>query len=312
MKVVFMGTPDYAVETLKALIGAGHDVAAVFCQPDKPVGRKQILTPPPVKVCALENNIPVYQPLTLKDDEPKAILRDIAPDVIVVVAYGNLLPEDVLNIAKYGCVNGHASLLPKYRGASPIQWCIVCGETETGVTTMLMDKGMDTGDILEQETVKIGEKETAEELFERLSVTSAELMISTLEKLEKGEITPIKQEEEKATYAPIIKKEMALIDFNKTANEVFNAVRGYYSWPCAFFFMNGKRIKVITAGVGSKTNAAAGTVVENSNNFAIACGDGVAINIEVLQPEGSKPMTAKQFLNGNNVEIGFVVGDRNA
>ena len=312
MKVVFMGTPDYAVETLKALIDSEHDVAAVFCQPDKPVGRKQILTPPPVKVCALENNIPVYQPLTLKDDEPKAILRDIEPDVIVVVAYGKLLPEDVLNIAKYGCVNGHASLLPKYRGASPIQWCIVCGETETGVTTMLMDKGMDTGDILEQETVKIGEKETAEELFERLSVTSAKLMISTLEKLEKGEITPIKQEEEKATYAPIIKKEMALIDFNKTANEVFNAVRGYYSWPCAFFFMNGKRIKVITAGVGGKTNAATGTVVENSNNFAIACGDGVAINIEVLQPEGSKPMTAKQFLNGNNVEIGFVVGDRNA
>lgn len=309
MKIVFMGTPDYAVETLKALINAKHDVVAVFCQPDKPVGRKQILTAPPVKETALEYGIPVYQPLTLRDEEAKAILRDIAPDVIVVVAYGKLLPEDVLSIPKYGCVNGHASLLPAYRGASPIQWCIVCGEKQTGITTMLMDKGMDTGDILEQTVVDIGGEETAEELFDRLSVLSAELMISTLEKLEKGEISPVKQDESKASYAPIIKKEMAKLDFNKSANEIHNAVKGYYSWPCAYFMLGGKRMKVISAVLGNKTSAKAGTVVGNTNELEIACGDGNAIKITVLQPEGSKQMTAKQYLNGNNLEIGMAVDE---
>ncbi len=311
MKIVFMGTPDYAVETLKALVSAKHEVAAVFCQPDKPVGRKQILTAPPVKVTALEYDIPVYQPATLKDEQAKAILREIAPDVIVVVAYGKLLPEDVLSIPKFGCVNGHASLLPAYRGASPIQWCIVCGEEKTGITTMLMDKGMDTGDILEQLTVDIGKEETAEELFERLSVLSAKLMISTLEKLEKGEIAPQKQDEEKASYAPIIKKEMAKLDFNKTAKELHNEVRGYYSWPCAFFFMGGKRIKVISATMGEECNAPAGTVVGNENELVIACGENTSIKINILQPEGSKQMTAKQYLNGKTIEIGMTVGESN-
>jgi len=309
MKIVFMGTPDYAVPTLEALINAKHEVAAVFCQPDKPVGRKQILTAPPVKECALEYNIPIFQPVTLKDGEAEEIIRDINPDVIVVVAYGKLLPEGILNAAKHGCVNGHASLLPAYRGASPIQWCIVCGEDKTGITTMLMDKGMDTGDILEQTVVDIGKEETAEELFERLSVLSAELMISTLEKLKKGEITPVKQDESKASYAPIIKKEMAKLDFNKTATELHNRIRGYYSWPCAYFFMGGKRIKVINASVGEKCSAPAGTVVSNTNEFVIACGENTSIKINVLQPEGSKRMTAKQYLNGNNIEIGMTVGD---
>lgn len=309
MKIVFMGTPDYAVKTLEAVISAGHTVAAVFAQPDKPVGRKQILTAPPVKVCATEHNIPVFQPVSLKEEGAKSVLKEIAPDVIVVVAYGKLLPEDVLSIAKYGCVNGHASLLPEYRGASPIQWCIVCGEKKTGITTMLMDKGMDTGDILEQVTVEIGQEETAEELFERLSVLSAELMVSTLEKLEKGEITPQKQDESKASYAPIIKKEMARLDFNKTAEEIHNAVRGYYSWPCAYFFMGGKRIKVISARIGDKTNAKAGTVIGNTDDLVIACGKESSIKIAVLQPEGSKQMTAKQYLNGNKIEIGMAVED---
>ncbi len=312
MKIVFMGTPDYAVPTLEKLIEAKHDIAAVFCQPDKPVGRKQILTAPPVKECAQKFNIPVFQPETFKDGEAEKILKDIEPDVIVVVAYGKLLPESILTIAKHGCVNGHASLLPEYRGASPIQWCIVCGEKKTGITTMLMDKGMDTGDILEQLTVVIGEEETAEELFNRLSVLSAELMISTLEKLEKGEITPVEQDETKASYAPIIKKEMAQLDFNKTAEEIHNAIRGYYSWPCAFFFLNGKRIKVISAAQGEETEAAAGTVIGNTNELAIACGEGTSIKINILQPEGSKQMTAKQYLNGNNIEIGMAVGESNA
>ncbi len=310
MKIVFMGTPDYAVKTLEKLISSSHTVAAVFAQPDKPVGRKQILTPPPVKVTAEKYNIPVYQPQSVKTGEALDIIKEIAPDVIVVVAYGKILPKEILTSAKYGCVNGHASLLPKYRGASPIQWCIVCGEEKTGVTTMLMDEGMDTGDILETVEVLINDTETAEELFERLSDISADLMLSTIEKLEKGEIIPKKQEG-KATYAPIIKKEMAQLDFNKSAKELYNAVRGYYSWPCAYFFIDNKRIKVIKAAIGQKTTQKAGTVVDSNGKLSIACGDGYALDILVLQAEGSKAMEAKQYLCGKQIAVGTVIGENN-
>ena len=312
MKIVFMGTPDYAVKTLEAVANAGHEVVAVFAQPDKPVGRKHILTAPPVKVCAEGLGIPVFQPNTLRDAAVAEQLKEINPDAIVVVAYGKLLPKEILDIPKYGCVNGHASLLPKYRGASPIQWCIVCGETKTGITTMYMNEGMDTGDILEQTEVVIGDEETAEQLFERLSVISAELMVSTLSKLEKGEITPVKQNDNEATYAPIIKKEMAFIDFKaKTAKEICKAVRGYYSWPCAYFFLNGKRIKVIKAAVGEKSGKAVGSVADSTDSFSVVCADGITVDLLEIQPEGSKPMTAKQFLNGNKIEIGTVIEDTN-
>ncbi len=305
MKIVFMGTPDYAVKTLEALVDAGHEVVAVFAQPDKPVGRKRILTAPPVKVCAENLGIPVFQPETLRDGVAAEKLEEIAPDAIVVVAYGKILPKSILSVAKYGCINGHASLLPKYRGASPIQWCIVCGETKTGVTTMYMDEGMDTGDILEQTEVAIGADETAEELFERLSVISAELMVSTLSKLEKGELKPQKQVEAEATYAPIIKKEMAFIDFKTmTANEVFNAVRGYYSWPCSYFMLDGKRIKVIKTAVGEKSGKPVGTVAESSDSFSIVCADSVTVKLLEIQPEGKTQMSAKQFLNGNKIPVG--------
>ena len=309
MKLVFMGTPDYAVNTLEALIAAGHNVAAVFAQPDKPVGRKHIITAPPVKVCAEKHGITVYQPNTLRDGKAEEILKEIAPDVIVVVAYGKILPKEILEIPKYGCVNGHASLLPKYRGASPIQWCIVCGEKETGVTAMLMDEGMDTGDILKTVETEIGAEETAEELFERLSGITAELLVNTLAELEKGNIIPIKQEEEKASYAPIIKKEMAQLDFkNMTATEIHNAVRGYYSWPCAYFFLENKRVKVIKAAVADNTNAKAGTVIKNTDSLVIACKDGTAVELVTVQPEGSKPMTAKQMLCGRPIAQGTVIG----
>ncbi len=308
MRIVFMGTPDYAVKTLEALINSEHEVCAVFAQPDKPVGRKQILTPPPVKVCAGEHNIPVFQPNSVRTSEALEILKDINPDVIVVVAYGKILPKEILSVAKYGCVNGHASLLPKYRGASPIQWCIVQGETVTGVTTMLMDEGMDTGDILETVEVQIGENETAEELFERLSVVSADLMVSTLKKLEKGKITPKKQTGE-VSYAPIIKKDMAKLDFNMTANEIHNAARGYYSWPCAFFFHEGKRIKVIKTLLGDITTEKCGTVIGNTEDLTVACADGTSIRILELQPEGSKVMTAKQMLCGKQIPLGTVIGE---
>lgn len=309
MKIVFMGTPDYAVNTLEALIKSGNEVAAVFAQPDKPVGRKQILTPPPVKVCATEHNIPVFQPNTLRDGKALEILKEINPEVIVVVAYGKILPKEILDLPKYGCVNGHASLLPKYRGSAPIQYAILCGETETGVTTQLMDEGIDTGDILDTVTVKIGEEETAEELFDRLAVLSADLMVSTLEKLEKGVITPIPQNHNDATHAPIIKKEMARLDFTKTAREIHNAIRGYYSWPCAFFMMNGKRVKVISARIGDKTNELAGTVIGNSDELIIACGENSSIRLLTVQPEGSKAMSSKQMLCGNKIPLGTVVGE---
>lgn len=312
MKIVFMGTPAYAVKTLESLISAGHEVAAVFAQPDKPAGRKHVMTAPPVKLCAEAHCIPVYQPATLKDGAAEEIIKTLAPEVIVVVAYGKILPPAVLRIPKYGCINGHASLLPKYRGAAPIQWCIVSGERRTGVTTMLMDEGMDTGDILETAETEIGEEETADELFERLSVISAELMVSTLEKLTRGELTPVKQCGKEATYAPIIKKEMAFIDFKKyTADEICCAVRGYYSWPCAYFFLGGKRIKLIKAEVAGEAAKPAGMVVASSGELVVACKDGSAVRLVILQPESSKPMTARQMLCGNPVPEGLIIGEEN-
>lgn len=303
MRIVFMGTPSIAVGTLEALLKAGHEVVGVFTQPDKPVGRKQILTPPPVKVFAEENGIPVYQPRTVKDGEALLILKDLNPDIIVVVAYGKILPKEILNLPKYGCVNAHASLLPKYRGASPIQWCIVCGEKQTGVTTMLMDEGMDTGDMLETATVDIGDDETSEELFERLTDTAAELVCSTVAKLEKGEITPKKQKEEDATYAPIITKEMALIDFGRSAADIHNLVRGLYGWPTAYFMLDGKRVKVYKTEV-LEVGGEPSTIIKSDNELIIACGNNSAVKIKELQPEGSKRMEAKQWLLGKKIATG--------
>ncbi len=306
MRIVFMGTPDIAVVSLKALIKAGHDIVGVFTQPDKPVGRKQILTPPPVKVEAKNNNIPVFQPQSVKTGEALDILKGLNPEIIVVVAYGKILPSEILGLTKYGCVNAHASLLPAYRGASPIQWCIVCGEKQTGVTTMLMDEGMDTGDMLEQVVTEIGDNENSEELFDRLSVLAAQLVCSTVQKLEKGEIIPVKQDNEKASYAPIIKKEMAFIDFSKRADEIHNLVRGLYGWPTAYFMLDNKRVKVYKTEVLTKSGEA-GTVLDADNGLTVACGEN-AIRITELQPEGSKRMTAKQYLQGKKIAIGQKIG----
>lgn len=302
-----MGTPDFAVPTLKALIDSEHDVAAVFTQPDKAVGRKQILTAPPVKVCALESSIPVYQPTSLKNDEITKLISYINPDVIVVVAYGKILPEAILSIPKYGCVNGHASLLPRHRGASPIQWSIVCGDEKTGITTMLMEKGLDTGDMLLKEEVIIGENETGEELHDRLSEISASLMLKTLSGLEKGTIVPQKQDDSLSTYAPIITREMGYIDFNKSAGEVHNLIRGFYSWPAAYFFLSGKRIKVFSSRLSKITNEAPGTIVESQKELVIACGDNKCISLTEIQPEGSKKMSALDYLKGHSIEKGTVI-----
>ena len=305
MKIVFMGTPDYAAVTLQKLIDENYDVAAVFAQPDKAVGRKQILTAPATKVLAEKFNIPVYQPNTLRDGTAFEILKEIDPDAIVVVAYGKILPKEILDLPRLGCINGHASLLPELRGSAPIQWAVINGEKQTGVTTMLMDEGVDTGDILETAVTDIGADETAEELFERLADISANLMISTLKKAEAGLLKPVKQDEAKATYAPIIKKEMAHIDFNKTAKEICDAVRGFYSWPCAFCFINGKRLKVIKAEVSNLKSSECGVVIKWEGSLVISCKDG-SVELVTVQPEGSKVMSAKVMLNGNKIACGTV------
>lgn len=306
MKIVFMGTPDYAAVTLQKLIDEKFEISAVFAQPDKPVGRKQILTSPPTKLLAQKHGIPVFQPQTLRDGEAYQILKQINPDVICVVAYGKILPKEILSLPKYGCINGHASLLPHLRGSAPIQWAIVNGDKQTGVTTQLMDEGIDTGDILETAVTEIGDDETAEELFDRLAVISAELMVSTLQKAKSGLLEPKKQDEAKATYAPIIKKEMAHIDFSKTAQEVYNTVRGFYSWPCAYCFINGKRIKVLKAAISNLESNKSGVVIKNDEKLVISCGKG-SIEFITVQPEGAKAMSAKQMLNGNKIELGTAV-----
>ena len=305
MRIVFMGTPEYSVKTLDALIKAGHEVVGVYAQPDKPVGRKKILTPPPVKVYANENNIPVFQPNTLKDDAVFSELKALNPELIVVVAYGKLLPENVLNLPKYGCINGHASILPNYRGASPIQWCIVQGETETGITIMYMDKGMDTGDIIEIERVKIGDDETADELFERLSFISADLTVRTIEKILNGTAKRTPQCEQDASYAPILTKDMVQMDFTKTAKQLKCLVRGFYSWPCAYFYLDGKRVKVIKAEVADiSSSSEAGTVISSDGELLIACGENSVLSLLEVQPEGSKPMNISVMLNGRKIPVG--------
>lgn len=306
MRIVFMGTPDYAAVTLQKLINEKYEIVAVFAQPDKPVGRKQILTPPETKVLAQKYNIPVYQPKTLRDGDAYKILKELNPDVIVVVAYGKILPKEILDLPPYGCINGHASLLPHLRGSAPIQWAIVNGEKQTGVTTQLMDEGIDTGDILETAVVDIGDEETAEELFDRLSVISADLMVSTLKKAKAGILNPIKQDDNEATYAPIIKKEMAHIDFTKTADEICNTVRGFYSWPCAFCFINGKRIKVIKAKKSNLSANECGVVIESDEKLVISCKEG-SVELVTVQPEGTKIMSATQMLNGHKIPVGLKV-----
>ena len=312
MKIVFMGTPDFAVPTLNKLYESEHEIAAVFTQPDKPKGRGYKLAPPPVKVLALEHGTPVYQPESLKKQpEMWDVLKEIAPDVIVVAAYGKILPKQVLDIPKYHCVNVHGSLLPKYRGAAPIQWSVLNGDDETGITTMLMGEGLDTGDILLQRSTPIGENETAAELFDRLAEIGADLLIETLEKLEKGEITPVKQDEKLATYASILTKDMCMIDFNKPVKEVHKKICGLSDWPCAVTTLDGKRLKVFRSQiVKDKTpGQQAGTVVD-TKQFCVCCADGV-IKLTEVQAEGSKRMRSEDYLRGKPITPGTILGVEN-
>ena len=310
MKVVFMGTPDFAVGTLERIIADGHEVAAVISQPDKPKGRSRELVMPPVKQCAVKINIPVYQPVKLRNSEVVDIIREIAPDVIVVVAFGQLLPQAVLDIPKYGCINVHASLLPKYRGAAPIQWAVIDGLEKTGVTTMLMDAGLDTGDILLQEEITLDRKETGGSLFDRLCVLGAELLSKTLKGLEQGIITPVKQDDSVATHVGMLTKEMGNIDFNKPAVEIERLIRGLNPWPSAFTRLNGKQLKIWDSEVVADTQeAVCGTITEVlKNGIVVKCGEG-SLKITELQLEGKKRMMADAFLRGVTVTKGSMLGE---
>lgn len=310
MRIIYMGTPDFAIPTLKALIASKHEVAAVFTQPDKPKGRGMKLAAPPVKELAVENNIEVFQPVSLKKDADEYIskIREINPDAIVVAAYGKMLPKEVLDIPKYGCVNVHGSLLPRYRGAAPIQHAVLNGDEKTGITTMLMAEGMDTGDILLTSETNIGENETAEELFDRLSVLGAELLIETLKELEKENITPKKQDEKNASYASMLTKNMCEIDFSKCAFEVHKKICGLSSWPCATTKLFGKRIKVYRSQIVDidTTGEQNGSVIDE-NKFIVACKDK-AVKLVTVQLEGSKKMSAEDFLRGRKIDRGTILG----
>ena len=302
MRIVFMGTPDFAVPSLQALIDAGHDVCAVYTQPDKPQGRKQILTAPPVKTLALEHDIPVFQPNTLKNEDEQARLRELAPEVIIVVAYGKLLPKAVLDIPPHGCINVHGSLLPRWRGAAPIQWAVIAGDEMAGVTTMQMAEGLDTGDMLLTYETRVGEKETAGELFDRLAQSGAELLTQTLVKLD--EITPRPQDDAQSCYAHMLDKQMAVIDWSRSAHEIDCLIRGLNPWPIALTTLSGERLKVFAAEKAAG-NGEPGTVLEADpkKGLTVACGEG-ALKLTEIQMVGGKRMKATDFLRGHAIEVG--------
>lgn len=311
MRVVFMGTPDFAVSSLNTLVKSCHSVELVITQPDKTGGRGHKLIVPPVKKAALEHGLWIFQPNSLKDHKTIEKIQLIKPDIIVVVAYGKILPKEVLEIPVFGCINIHASLLPKYRGAAPIQWAIIKGETETGITAMLMDAGLDTGDILIQRKIKIDKKDTASSLHDKLSLLGAEVLEKTLYLLERNELQPIKQEHEKATYAPMLRKEDGLIDWKQSADVVYNLVRGTNPWPGAYTFHNERRITILNGDpiLNVKKGHHPGEVIDIVKNegFVVSCGIG-AFFVKQLKPSGRKAMTAAEYVRGYYLENGSVLG----
>lgn len=304
-----MGTPEFAVPCLAALIENKYDVCGVVTQPDKPAGRGHKLTPPPVKVTAIENSIQVFQPETLKDFAFKAELESLNPDVIIVVAYGKILPEYILNYPKYGCINIHASLLPKYRGAGPIQWSVINGEKTTGITSMLMEKGLDTGDMLLKAETEIGEYETAGELHDRLMNMGAELLLETLILAEKGKLKPEKQNDEESTYAPMINKETAKIDWTKSAKTVTDLISGMNPWPIAHTLYKGDVLKLYRAVLtNKKADGCPGQILNVSEKgIEIICGDDTSILANEVQFAGSKRMQVRDYLNGHSIECGEIL-----
>ena len=306
MRILFMGTPNFASACLERLINDGNEICGVFTQPDKKTGRKQILTPPPVKELALKHNIEVFQPEKFNNQENRDIISRLNPELIVVVAYGKILPADVLYSAKHGSINVHASLLPKYRGCAPIQWAILNGEKETGVCIMQMDEGIDTGDVLYTEKTEIGINETSEELFERLSALGADALSKAIELIKENQIKPVKQVGE-SSYAPMIDKSISRIDWNKSAFEIHNKIRGLQVWPAASAVIADKEVKIHKSVLSQEKGAKAGEVVCSKGRLTVSCGDGNCIDILEIQPNGKNRMDIKSFLAGNKICQGDIL-----
>lgn len=323
MRIVYMGTPEFAAVALDAIVKE-HEVVAVITQPDKPQGRNRKLVPTPVKVKAQAYDIPVYQPVKIREEESVQMIRDYNPDVIVVAAYGQILPESILNIPKYGCINIHASLLPKYRGAAPIERAIIDGEVMTGVTTMYMEKGLDTGDMIEKAEVPITGEDTGASLHDKLAEAGAALILTTLAKLEAGTVTRTKQDDAQSCYAAMLTKDLGRMDFTRPAVELERLIRGLNPWPCAYTTIDGKNVKLYKAEVINLDAQMRQTLQEKSEQtltftpgeivevakkyFVIACGEG-ALRVRNLQPEGKKAMDTSAYLNGNPLKPGMRAGE---
>lgn len=297
MKILYMGTPDFAVLPLKKLIEGGHEICGVVTREDKPKGRGMKVLMTPVKEFAVTQNIPVYQPTSLKNGELSDLLSELAPEMIVVVAYGKILPKYILDFPKFGCVNLHGSLLPKYRGSAPIQHAVLNGDEVTGVSTMLMDEGMDTGAILLTSEVKIEDNDTSESMFDKLSVVGADLLLETVNKIE--DITPVPQDEALASYAPPIRKENAKIDWNKKVSEILNLIRGSFSWPIAFTDSSIGRIKIYSAEKGNSKDSAGKVLGLSKNGLEVACADGSVV-ITLFQVESGKRMAPADYFRGHD------------
>lgn len=308
MKILFMGTPGFAVPCLESLIKAGHNICGVFTQPDKPKGRGHKLTAPPVKEVAIKNNIEVFQPDKIRNAETLSIIKDLEPEIIVVVAYGKILPKEIIDYPKYGCVNVHASLLPKYRGAAPIQWSIINGEKTTGVTTMYMNEGLDTGDMLLKSSTIINDDETSGDLHDRLSFIGADLILKTLNEISKGTIKRKKQNDDEASYSTMLDKSLCNIDWNKAAINIHNLVRGLNPWPTASTILNGNILKIHKTKVSNIKGGSPGEII-SLNPFVVSCSGDTSLEILELQLLGKKRMSSEEFLRGHKIKIYEKLGE---
>lgn len=310
MRIVYMGTPDFAVNPLHALAEAGYEVVGVVTQPDKPKGRGKTMLPTPVKEEAMKHGFPVFQPVKVRDPEFQEVLEGLEPDIIVVAAFGQIIPKSILELPKYGCINIHASLLPKYRGAAPIQWAVIDGEKESGVTIMQMDEGLDTGDMLLKGSLELAADETGGSLFERLSGLGAKLCVEALEKMEKGELKPEKQGESPTEYARMLTKDMGNLNWNESAEKLERLIRGLNPWPSAYTKLGDKTLKIWSARVCERAdeNAACGEIIRvTKDTVCVACGEG-ALEITELQLQGKKRMDTAAFLRGYHLEPGTKLG----
>lgn len=308
MKILFMGTPGFAVPCLESLIKAGYNICGVFTQPDKPKGRGHKLTAPPVKEVAIKNNIEVFQPDKIRNAETLSIIKGLEPEIIVVVAYGKILPKEIIDYPKYGCVNVHASLLPKYRGAAPIQWSIINGEKTTGVTTMYMNEGLDTGDMLLKSSTIINDDETSGDLHDRLSFIGADLILKTLNEISKGTIKRKKQNDDEASYSTMLDKSLCNIDWNKAAINIHNLVRGLNPWPTASTILNGNILKIHKTKVSNIKGGSPGEII-SLNPFVVSCSGDTSLEILELQLLGKKRMSSEEFLRGHKIKIYEKLGE---